>query len=42
MKETVLSLISILALNQLTYAGGDMSPIEPVVDVPVVGLTWAF
>lgn len=43
MKKTVLSLISILALSQLTHAGGDISPVEPMVETPVIEEnTWEF
>jgi len=36
MKKTAFSLIAILALSQLTYAGGDIAPVEPIVEAPVV------
>ena len=37
MKKNVLSLVSILALSGLSYAGGDVAPVEePVVIAPVV------
>lgn len=37
MKKTVLSLVSILTLNGLAYAGGDITTvIEPVVEIPEV------
>lgn len=37
MKKTTLSLVSILALSGLSYAGGDVAPIEePVVVAPVI------
>ena len=43
MKKTVLSLISIVALSQMTYAGGDISPIEPVAEAPVIeNNSWEF
>ena len=36
MKKTVLSLVSVMALSGLAYAGGDVAPVEevfaPVVD----------
>ena len=36
MKKSILSLVSILALSGLSYAGGDIAPVEPVVEAPVV------
>jgi len=36
MKKSVLSLVSILALSGLVYAGGDIAPVEEPVVVPVV------
>ncbi|WP_415407948.1 hypothetical protein ACLHDG_05285 [Sulfurovum sp. CS9] len=36
MKKTAFSLIAILALGHFTYAGGDITPVEPVVGTPVV------
>ena len=45
MKKTTLSLISILALSHITYAGGDIIPIvEPVVDTPIIveDSSWEF
>ncbi len=37
MKNSILSLVSILALSGLSYAGGDIAPIEePIVAAPVV------
>lgn len=36
MKKLTLSLVSILALSGLSYAGGDIAPVEPVVETPVV------
>ena len=36
MKKITSSLVTIFALTQLTYAGGDIAPVEPVVETPVV------
>jgi opacity protein-like surface antigen len=36
MKKSVLSLVTILALSGVVYAGGDVAPIEEVVETPVV------
>ena len=36
MKKTTFSLIAILALGHLAYAGGDIAPVEPAVETPVV------
>ena len=36
MKKTTLSIVSILALSGLAFAGGDIAPVEPVVETPVV------
>ncbi len=37
MKKSVLSLVSILALSGVVYAGGDIAPmVEPVVEEPIV------
>ena len=36
MKKTTLSIVSILALNGLAFAGGDIAPVEPIVETPVV------
>lgn len=36
MKKITSSLVTILALTQLTYAGGNIVPVEPVVETPVV------
>lgn len=36
MKKTTLSMVSILALGGLAFAGGDIAPVEPVVETPVV------
>jgi len=36
MKKTTLSLVSILTLSGLAFAGGDIAPVEPVVEAPVV------
>lgn len=37
MKNSILSLVSILALSGLSYAGGDMAPMEePITEAPVV------
>ena len=36
MKKKVLSLVTILALSTAVYAGGDVAPIEEVVETPVV------
>jgi hypothetical protein len=37
MKKSVLSLVSIMALSGLAYAGGDMTTVvEPVVEIPEV------
>ncbi len=36
MRKSVLSLVSILALSGLAYAGGDVAPVEEPVVVPVV------
>jgi len=36
MKKTTLSVVSILALNGLLFAGGDIAPVEEVVVAPVV------
>ena len=36
MKKSVLSLVSILALSGLAYAGGDVAPVDEAVIIPVV------
>lgn len=36
MKKIAFSFISILTLSHFTYAGGDISPVEPVVETPVI------
>lgn len=36
MKKNILSLVSILLLSNVLYAGGDIAPVEPVVEAPVV------
>ena len=36
MKKSALSLVSILALSSMVYAGGDIAPVEEVVEVPIV------
>lgn len=36
MKKQVLSLVSILALSGVSFAGGDIAPVESVVETPVV------
>ena len=37
MKKSVLSLVSIMALSAIAYAGGDMTAVvEPVVEIPDV------
>ena len=36
MKKTTLSVVSILALSGLAFAGGDIAPVEPVVETPMV------
>ena len=36
MKKNVLSLVAIMALGGLAYAGGDIAAVEPVVEVPEV------
>lgn len=36
MKKNVLSLVSIMALSGLAYAGGDIAVVEPVINVPEV------
>ena len=36
MQKTTLSIVSILALSGLAFAGGDIAPVEPVVETPVV------
>ena len=36
MKKTTLSIVSILALSGLAYAGGDIAPVEPVVEEVVI------
>ena len=36
MKKNLLSLVSILALSGISFAGGDIAPVEPVVETPVV------
>jgi len=35
MKKIVFSFVSVLALSGLSYAGGDIAPVEPVVEAPV-------
>ena len=42
MKKTTLSIVSILALSGLAFGGGDIAPIEPVVETPVVVETSPF
>ena len=44
MKKTAFSLMTILALSHLTYAGGDIAPVvEPIVETPVVeDSSWEF
>lgn len=41
MKKITSSLVALLALTQLTYAGGAIAPVEPVVTAPVVE-EWEF
>ena len=42
-KKITLSLVLILALSGLSFAGGESAPIEPVVDTPVVeDAQWEF
>ncbi|HIP28672.1 MAG TPA: porin family protein [Sulfurovum sp.] len=36
MKKLTLSLATILATSTLTFAGGDISPVEPIIDTPIV------
>ncbi len=36
MKKNILSLLTILALSGLSYAGGDIAPVEPPVEAPIV------
>ena len=36
MRNSILSLVSILALSGTSYAGGDIAPVEPVVEAPIV------
>lgn len=36
MKKITLSIVSILTLNGLAFAGGDIAPVEPVVETPMV------
>jgi len=36
MKKNIYSLIAICALSNIAYAGGDIAPIEPVVETPVI------
>lgn len=36
MKKTTLSIVSILALSGLAFAGGDIAPVEPVVEEMVI------
>jgi len=36
MKKTTLSIVSILALSGVAYAGGDIVPVEPIVETPVL------
>ena len=36
MKKITLSVVSILALSGLAFAGGDIAPVEPVVETPMV------
>lgn len=36
MKKTTLSIVSILALNGLVFAGGDIAPVEPVIQTPII------
>jgi len=36
MKKNVLSLVAVMALSGLAYAGGDIAAVEPVVEVPEV------
>lgn len=36
MKKTTLSIVAIMALSGVSYAGGDIAPVEPVVEVPMV------
>lgn len=42
MKKITSSLVTLLALTQLTYAGGDIAPVEPVVTTPEVVQEWEF
>ena len=43
MKKTAFSLMTILALSHLTYAGGDIAPMEePIVETSVVDNGWEF
>lgn len=36
MKKTTLSIVSILALSGVSFAGGDIAPVEPVVEEVVI------
>ncbi|NOR55459.1 MAG: porin family protein, partial [Sulfurovum sp.] len=36
MNKITLSLVSIMALGGLAFAGGDLAPVEPVVETQVV------
>ena len=36
MRKTTLSIVSVLALNGLAVAGGDIAPVEPIVETPVI------
>ena len=36
MKKNVLSLVSVLALSGVSFAGGDIAPVEPVIETPMV------
>lgn len=43
MTKTALSLIAILALSQITYAGGDIAPlVEPIIEEVPVANPWEF
>jgi len=36
MRNSILFIVSILALSGMSYAGGDIAPVEPVIETPVV------
>ncbi len=39
MKNITMSIVALLAMNTLTFAGGDISPVEPQIMVPEVEST---